>query len=120
MLAKSMDIIQSLENPDTGVTSLYLLTKNDKGRENDPIELGKDFAAAVEDANLISYDALGGAVESALSRDYLHRLKREELLTSLDAQLDQVRAEHKNPLDKTFKAFKAASEAAAAMVSSQQ
>jgi Tubulin like len=120
MLAKSMDIIQSLENPDTGVTSLYLLTKNDKGRDNDPIELGKDFAAAVEDANLISYDALGGAVESALSRDYLHRLKREELLTSLDAQLDQVRAEHKNPLDKTFKAFKAASEAAAAMISSQQ
>ena len=120
MIAKSMNLVQSLENPDTGATSLYLLTRNNQGRENEPIELGKDFAAAVENANLINYDALGGAVETGLSRDYLHRLKREELLGQVNAQVDEVRAQRKNPLDKTYKAFVSASDVAATMLRPQQ
>jgi Tubulin like len=116
MIGKSMNVIQSLENPDTGITSLYLLTRNEKGRENEPIELGKDFAAALENANLISYDALGGAVDMALHSDYLHRLKREELQAGVNAQVDQVRAERKNPLDRTYKAFVAAADVASTML----
>jgi len=108
MIGKAMGVIQSLEDPDSGLTSLYLLTKNDRGRDNDPILLGKDWATSLEDANLMTYDALLGAIEPALEKDYLHRTKREELINALNVQLDEVKAERKNPLDKTYKAFAAA------------
>src|SRR5262249_5491603 len=46
LIAKGMDAIQSLEDPETGLSSLYLLTKDNRGFDREPVRLGKDFAEA--------------------------------------------------------------------------
>lgn len=104
MLAQAMEVIQTLEDPDTGISSLYLLPRDEKGREMDPVMLGKDAASAISDASLITFDSITSTVGPLLQTGYLHRTKREELLKKVEAQVAAVRAEKKNPLDKTYKA----------------
>jgi hypothetical protein len=119
MIAKSMNRIQSLENLDTGRTSLYLVTKDEKGRENELIELGKDFAAALENANLKSYDALRSTVENALHSEYEERLKREKLLVGVNAQVDEVRAARKDTRDETYREYVYAANVASTQLKSK-
>jgi hypothetical protein len=104
MMGQAANLIQKLEDPDTGLSSIYLVTKNAKGRENDPELLGKDFQTVLDDASLSVYDALTTAVNQSLQSEYLHRSKREELLANLEQQLAGVKAVRKNPLDKIYKA----------------
>jgi hypothetical protein len=104
MMGQAANLIQKLEDPDTGHTNIYLVTKNAKGRENDPELLGKDFQSVVDDGSLSVYDALTTAVNQALQSEYLHKSKREELLANLEQQLGEVKAARKNPLDKIYKA----------------
>jgi hypothetical protein len=37
--------------------------------------------------------------------DYLHQAKRDDLLKSVLAEVDAIKADHKNPLDKTVRAY---------------
>jgi hypothetical protein len=104
MMGRAASLIQQLEDPDTGLTNIYLVTKNAKGRENDPELLGKDFGSVLDDASLSVYDALTTAVNQALQVEYLHKSKREELLSNVEKQLAEVKAARKNPLDKIYKA----------------
>jgi hypothetical protein len=104
MIGQAANLIQILEDPDTGLTSTYLVTKNAKGRENDPEPLGKDFGSVLEESSLSVFDALTTAVNQALQNEYLHKSKREELLAGLEKQLAEVKAARKNPLDKIYKA----------------
>src|SRR5260370_30555654 len=104
MIGQGANLIQKLEDPDTGLTNIYLITKNAKGRENDPELLGKDFQSVLEDGSLSVYDALTTAVNQSLQSEFLHRTKREGLLANLEQQLAEVKAARRNPLDKIYKA----------------
>jgi hypothetical protein len=67
---------------------------------------------AVQESNLETYDALVASVEPLLAREFLHAKKREELSSAIQAQLNEIRAERKNPLDKTYRMFAQAAETA--------
>ena len=105
LLAKSIGKVQSLEDPDTGLTGLYLILEDERGLSLDPIQLGKDFADASANPNAEASDALAMAVSQALGSDYLHQAKRDELIKQVLAEVDAIRAERKNPLDKTVRAY---------------
>jgi hypothetical protein len=105
LLAKSMEKVKSLEDPDTGLTGLYLLLSDDRGLPLDPIKLGKDFADASSNPNAEASDALAMAVHQALASDYLHQARRDELMKRVLAEVEGIRSERKNPLDKTVRAY---------------
>ncbi len=110
MLAQAMEVVAALEDPDTGVTSLYLMPRDKNGKELEPVNLGKTMEEAISDASLASQDSIQSTVMPLLQTDYLHRAKREELMKKVEAQVAAVRAEKKNPLDKTYKAYVQASQ----------
>jgi hypothetical protein len=105
MLAQAMGVVAQLEDPDTGISSLYLMPRDNKGRELDPVMLGKDMEAALADASLITYDAVTSTVSPLLETDFLHRSKRQELVKAVNDQVAEIRAIKKNPLDKVYKAY---------------
>jgi len=120
LLAKAMDVVQLLEDPDTGLKNLYLLTKNEKGRENAPILLGKSMDNALQQSSLETYDALIASVDPLLAKEFLHAKKREELSISIQSQLNEVRAERKNPLDRTYRLFAQAAETAESILAPRE
>ena len=99
------DSVQSLEDPDTGLTGLYLLAKDERGLDRDPLKLGKDFGEAWSTPNTEASDALTSAVTQSLASEFLHQTKRDELNKKVVAELDAVKAERKNPLDKAIRAY---------------
>ena len=105
LIAKSMNAVQFLEDPDTGIKSLYLLAKDERGLDREPLKLGKDFADASSSPNAEASDALSSAVSAGLSSEFLHQTKREELTQKILAELEAIKAERKNPLDKTVRAY---------------
>jgi hypothetical protein len=105
MIAKAMNAVQTLEDPDTGVASLYLLAKDDRGFDLTPMRLGKNFGDAWSNPNAEAYDALSMTVNQGLVSDFLHQAKRTELLQKIQADLEAVKAERKNPLDKAVRAY---------------
>lgn len=120
MLGRAMGVLQSLEDPDTGVTSIYLIAKDKRGRELDPLPLGRDFASIVDDADLTAYDGLVSQLHPLLETDYLHKSKREELINRLDEHLAEVKAERKNPLDKVYKSYVSAAQFAETLLAPKQ
>jgi hypothetical protein len=120
LLAKAMEVVQLLEDPDTGLKSLYLLTKNEKGRDNAPILLGRSMHDALQQSSLETYDALIAAVEPLLAGEFLHAKKREDLSASIQLQLNEVRAERKSPLDKTYRMFAQAAETAESILAPRE
>ncbi len=105
LIAKGIGLVQVLEDPETGVSGQYLLAKDERGMDRDPMKLGKDFAEAWASPNAEASDALATAVGHSLTSDFLHQSKREELGQKVLAELDAVKAERKNPLDKTVRAY---------------
>jgi hypothetical protein len=105
LIAKCIGKVQPLEDPETGIISLYLLLNDDRGLSLDPVKLGKDFADASSNPNAEASDALGMAVSQALGSDYLHQAKRDELMKSVLAEVELIRAERKNPLDRAVRAY---------------
>jgi hypothetical protein len=105
LLAKGMDAVQALEDPETGVTSLYLLLNDEHGLAREPMKLGKNFNEAYSNPNAEASDALAMAVTQALASDFLHQSKRDELMKKVIAEVESIKAERKNPLDKTVRAY---------------
>jgi hypothetical protein len=103
LIAKAMNAVRQLEDPATGLSSMYLLTKNERGRENSPILLGPTLARAADEATGEVMDQLESLTQSSLAGEYLHQTKREQLVTSINSDLDAIRADVKNPLDKRYK-----------------
>lgn len=105
LIAQGLQIVQRLPNPDTGLESFYLMAKDDRGRELDPVDLGRDLSAALDSVDLVRYDSVSSTVDQALAADYLHITKRKELLAAVEAEVGKVKAERKNPLDKVYKLY---------------
>jgi Tubulin like len=106
LVAHAMNLIRALEDPDTGESGVYLITKNDKGKAQPPTLLGRTLLDAVEAADLSRLDSLEANIRSLLAGEYLHKTKREELISAIDKHVAAVLEERKNnPLDKTYKRY---------------
>jgi hypothetical protein len=105
LIAKAMGAVQSLEEPDSGVTSLYLLSKDERGLDRVPLKLGKDFIEAWSAPNAEALDALGMVVTQSLGTKYLHQAKRDELMAGIIAEVEALKAQRNNPLDGTVRAY---------------
>jgi hypothetical protein len=105
LIAKGMDAVQPLQDPETGITNLYLLAKDERGLDREPLKLGKDLAEAYANPSAEASDALAAAVEAALASDYLHQTARDGLMAKVMTELEGVKSERKNPLDKAVRAY---------------
>ncbi|HTC95775.1 MAG TPA: tubulin-like doman-containing protein [Terriglobales bacterium] len=119
MIGRAMQVVQTLEDPDTGMKNLYLISKNGNGHEN-PVPLGRDINDAVGESNVLTFDALVSTIQPLLKNEYLHIQKREALSASVQAQIDEIKAKRKNPLDKVYRMFYKAGEAAVVLLGTRQ
>src|SRR5262249_43404242 len=78
LIGRGMNTVELLEDPDTGISSLYLLTKDSRGLDEEPMRLGATFADAWANPNAEAYDALSMTVSQSLASDFLHQSRREE------------------------------------------
>ena len=120
MIAKSMGFVQQLEDPDSGLSNLYFVSKDARGRDLDPVLLGKDLNAVLDESSLVTYDSITSAIRAGMQNQYLHRTKREELINGVLAQVDEVKAVRKNPLDKVYKSYVQASQVAEEILTPKQ
>jgi hypothetical protein len=105
LLAKAMNIVRELENPETGDKALYLVTKNERGRETTPVHLARDEESLVDSGDPSMAYQLEFAVRAALSGEYLHKEARNKLLDRIDEGLQAVQASIPNALDKRRKVY---------------
>lgn len=110
LLAKALGLLQTLEDPDSGESGLYLLTRNAQGREGLPERLGRDEEDALNAPDPVLLDRLEALVRASLDGEHRHRTRREELRQRVGAQVDEVRAARKNPLDRKLRSYVQASE----------
>jgi hypothetical protein len=105
LIAKALNIVQRWEDPQTGVASVYLITKNERLRDNPPMLLGQTLDSAADEATGEIFDQTEATVQTLLAGEYLHQIKREQLMASINQELDAIKAEVKNPLDKRYKTY---------------
>ncbi|HTD36329.1 MAG TPA: hypothetical protein VK669_02350, partial [Candidatus Limnocylindrales bacterium] len=108
LLASALNIVQTLEDPETGLKAVYLLRADSAGREQAPLRLGKTTTEAIDGFDAVTFDALESQIRGLLAGDFLHQAKRADLLGKVAAQVDTIKTERANPLDKTRQAYIAA------------
>ena len=117
LLGSAMQIIRPLEDPQTGVSAYYLLPRDAEGRERPPVLLGATLRQSAEDLDSRNLDVLDFCIQYVLANQYRHKLKRDEVLASIDAEVAKVRDErNNNPLDKTYQLFTQARKKAEDMI----
>ncbi len=122
LLAKSMNMISTIKNPDTGLEGLYFVAeRNAAGRAlTAPIDLNVMTITELGDkitADL--FETIESKVRQRLLSDELRHIdKKSEINSSLDAFLDDIYSERKqNDLDAVYKRFLAATDEAKKLVS---
>jgi hypothetical protein len=111
LLARTLGTVQQLEDPQTGVSAFYLLTKDAAGRDNPPRLLGKELGEAADSVDAFTFDELDHSVDTALASTYAHRAKREELYENVRSAVNEVTTARTNPLDALRQAYVAADRA---------
>jgi Tubulin like len=105
LLASALGIARTLKDPVTGREATYLETTDDRGREAEPIKLGDTLASAVDELGTAEFYVLEKRVQALLAGAYLHADKRTELLASVEALVEAVKAERPDVLDRTRQAY---------------
>ena len=82
--------------------------------------LGRDLNEALGESNLLTYDALVTTIQPLLKKEYLQFQKRQALSASVEAQVDEVRAQRKNPSDTLYRMFSHAGETAVVLLGARQ
>lgn len=108
LLGRAMKLIQELEDPDTGKPGIYLITKDERGRDNDPVALGASDEEIVEKRDVALANRLRISIQKLIQSEYQHRSRRDEIVTALDVVLAGVVARIPNPLDKRRRTYKEA------------
>jgi hypothetical protein len=103
LIAKAMNLVQKLADDQTGVEGLYLVQKDARGHV-DACQLGGDLEQAAQDGTPAILDRLETVVQERLATDYLHQAKRDEVIRTVNAEVDAVLEEVKNPLSARYKA----------------
>ena len=105
LIAQAVNVLQTLDDPETGATGVYMIVKDERGREKDPLLLGRTFIDAV---NGLSAEMLGKvqqALQTLLDGEFRHKTKRQQLAASIQSEVDKIRGERKNPLDRVFRQY---------------
>lgn len=108
LLAKAMGMTRELEDPESGTKSLYLVEKDERGREKPPVPLATNEAELAEAGDPAVAFRIQNAVQAALGGEYLHAAKRKELAAKLDEGLVAMQRTISNPLDKRREAYETA------------
>jgi len=120
MIGKAMHVVQTLEDPSTGLKNLYLVNQGEAGADNPPVPLGRDINEAISESNKLTFDALVATIQPLLKKEYLHVQKREALSASVQSQVEEIKARRKNPSDKVYRMFYNAGEAAVVLLGTRQ
>jgi hypothetical protein len=106
MLGSALQLIRTLEDPQTGLSAMYLLGKDAQGGEVPPVLLGGDLRRAAEDLDARNFDLLESSAQFLLDREYRHKSKRDEILAFVDGEVTKIKTERNgNPLDKVYQLF---------------
>jgi hypothetical protein len=116
LLGQTMDVIHEIEDPDTGNKSLYLVAKDDGGRDKRPVRLGDNENDLVQSGDPAIAQQIESVVNEGLKGVYLHRDRREELLQKLDAGLGSMQSRITNRLDRKREAYEVANAMAKAIL----
>jgi hypothetical protein len=106
LVGRAVKVVQLLEDPQTGLSALYLLSRDAQGQENPPVLLGKTLREAADDLDAKNLDLLESSLQFMLDGEYRHKSKRDEIIASVDSEVNKVKAErNNNPLDKVYQLF---------------
>ena len=94
MIAEAMGLIQVDTDTATGLSKVYLVTRDEDGL-NDMEELGTSIERVIETADVRVFEALQSIVEPLLQAEYLHVLKRQDLILSIRRKVEEVGKFHK-------------------------
>jgi hypothetical protein len=106
LLGRALTLVQELEDPDTGLKSLYLVTKDDRGRDSDPVVLGDSDDDVLEKRDIAMSYKLRAAIRKLVTADFQHREKKEQVRTALNDVYRDVETRIPNPLDKRRKVYR--------------
>jgi len=116
LLGKAMGCIKTMDDPETGLQALYLVATDERGREQDPILLATCEDELIQAGDHAKASQLELVVCGKLGGEFLHKAKRDQLLSALDEGLRQIQQTIPNPLDKKRKAYREAVDAAEAIL----
>lgn len=107
LLGRAMNVIQTIENPSTGIKSLALVTKDEYGFDNDPVLLGANIIEAAGKLNAAATRTIRTEVDKLLNGpDYIHIDRRTELQKSILTLVESIKAERGNNVqDEVYRKF---------------
>jgi hypothetical protein len=106
LIAHAMGLIQELEDPETELKGLHLVTKDERGRSRAGDSLGETMGEVLKNAGQNLMDQLQELVGLRLNGEYLAKSRREELITQLQAEADRLLARvGGNPLNREYKTY---------------
>lgn len=108
LLGKAMGGIREIEDPETGTLGLYLITRDERGREQRPVFLANNEDDLAQSGDPTTAHQIESMVRAGLHGDYMHKSKRDELLCKLDTALNDIQKSIPNPLDKRRAAYEEA------------
>jgi hypothetical protein len=116
LLGRAMKIIQESEDPKTGKTDVCLVTKDERGRDNDPEPLGESDEAIVSSRDVALANRLRMSINALLEKEYQHVARREEIRAEFDRILADLAVRIPNARDERRKAYKEAVTTAEEMI----
>ena len=94
ILAKAAGLVFERENRTTGARTLSVMTKDEDGFDNEPVDFGSSMADVSENLDTAKVNLLIEEVRKILSqKEYLHAEKQKELIQAMNAEVDAVKAE---------------------------
>ncbi len=113
LLAKAMGLVLQRENQTTGAQVLSIVTKDEDGFDNDPIDLGDSVFEVPDSLDISKVNLIKDEVEKLMKqKEYLHADKQKEVISSMNVEIDTIKAE-RGIDDEIYKSFlKGAKEAA--------
>ncbi len=102
MIAEAMDMIQVDTDPVTGVSKVYMVSKDGDGLSTME-ELGASIESVIEASDVTVFEALRAAVEPRLETEYLHLSKRQDLVNAMRTKVEEI-GKFRKANDPIFKA----------------
>ncbi len=105
LMAKAMGLVIERENQTTGARVLSIITKDEDGFDNEPVDFGSSMSEVPDNLDVTMTNLIKNEVEYVLKHDgYKHTDKQKELLNTINTEIEPVKAEHgiDNPIYKLF------------------
>lgn len=119
ILGKILEIITDSKSMITGKAAIRLITKDERGFDNDPIELGSTLEEAAMQVKRETIEIIGHLVIEKLSKEFRHIDRQEELMKKVLAEVDAIKRGCEYGVeDPVYKKFNAAGKRAVKVIES--